>query len=268
MSNNELNTGLANVNLTSCHVDKRITIKSTGVKGLTPAQSAVKLLDRMKLRAAGRMAESYASQADPDTTAAQHWRQVADLIHQTNALNTNAIYEQAEQDAKEMPPKQSKQKPTDVPKAEPERAAWAQTGQSEAERFEAERLAKLHAIVKMLVRKREGQQDIVEAFKERLAKDPAEAMESSSRMFEAAARLRVFTMALKPLCEEDGKPRLVVGDKEPKDSIVFLHEYATAEVLRRSRYASQERSTSPTYNLMEREYLAAWADVIEILTWH
>jgi hypothetical protein len=44
-----------------------------------------------------------------------------------------------------------------------------------------------------------------------------------------------------------------------------LIEYSQKEVNRRA--SSPARSSSPTSNLMDQQYLAAWADILEMILW-
>lgn len=229
---------------------------------LTVHQSARKLLERMKLRAAARMAESYAEQADPSSLGRKHWREVADLLHTTHAFETNRIYDQAEKDDKEMTQKHAKRQAIPRPTTTPADAATAQPHtEARKERTPVEELARA------LRFKLDAAVATVSQFRVRMTQDDvASALEWSLTTFEAAARVRVFGQVLSAITDDEGNTKPTIGD-DNRDSVDWVRVYATEEVLRRSRYSSQERSTSTTANLMEREYLAAWADVIEIIKW-
>lgn len=169
-----------------------------------------------------------------------------------------------------MTQKQSKRQPTPKLTADPivPPAAEEPTSpqQTSVQLFEAKRLEEVQHLVKTLKPKLADVTEVLAVHQSRMDKDPADAFENSGSMFTAAARHRVIRMALKPITDDSGNARTLVGDLEPKDSVQFLRKFATDEVLRRARYT--EHSSSLTSNLMEREYLAAWSDIIEILNWH
>lgn len=235
----------------------------TKYKGKTVHQSAAKLLERMKLRAAARMAESYAESSDPDTDGRKHWNEVSDLLNQTHAFETNAIYEQAEQDDKEMPPKQSKQKPTTTPSPKVESAAAAQTSDEELER--------VTDLCKAFDRKLTDANNNLARHAESFKANAVHAMTYADNVFKAAAQIQVFTYVIQGLTDDNGQPAVTRSRSDSRqglqvwDTVPYVKEYAQKEVNRRAQ--SPTRSTSQCSNMMESEILSAWAEVLDIFTW-
>ena len=126
---------------------------------------------------------------------------------------------------------------------------------------------KLRLIAETLLEKTKKCQANIASFAKGLAEDPARACESSITSFAAAARLRIFNQAYSAITKSDGTVEL---NRKKSDGTFFntldnLAEYSQKEVNRRS--SSPSRSSSPTSNLMEQEYLAAWSDILEIIMW-
>jgi hypothetical protein len=126
---------------------------------------------------------------------------------------------------------------------------------------------KLHVLADTLREKLDRERAVIKSFNIGLTEDPARAFESSISTFGAAARLRIYTQALQAITTSEGKPEL---HRKKQDGTTFntldnLIEYSQKEVNRRA--ASPARSSSPTSNLMDQQYLAAWADVLEMILW-
>lgn len=240
-------------------------------KGLTVNQSAAKLLERMKLRPATAMAERYMENSEDGTDARHHWREVRDLLASTNALNLNAVFDAAEADATQeaatVTQKQSKNKGATTASPTPAEHAEAQLSREAA----ADALDKVRELARYLDRELTKAHNSIASFAAEVVKNPAHTLEWSHSTFKCAARIHVLTMAMQSITDENGKPTAYkVHDEGAKglktwDTVPYLMDYAQREVNRRSGNAGM--STSPTSNLMDREMLAAWAEVIEIIKW-
>ena len=70
------------------------------------------------------------------------------------------------------------------------------------------------------------------------------------------------------ITDETGKSQVTRQDSEGNayNTLDRLREVSQREVNRRATQPSY--STSPQTNIMEQEYLCAWADVVEMLRWH
>lgn len=249
-------------------IDKADTVLMK-YKGNTPHQSAAKLLERMKLRAARSMAERYATKANKGTVPQKHWSAVADILNQTNALDLNPVFNQAELDAKEASTvTQEQSKAPDPAPTTPTPAEHAEA-QRVREAAEAE-LDKAREVCKVLDRELTKANNTLARHIEELKTDPVRAL-TYDITFTAAARVHVFTSCIAALTDDNGKPTGSKTRVDPRegfmqwDTVPYLLEYAQKEVNRRSRHA--DKSTSLTSNIMERELLAAWSEVIEIITW-
>jgi hypothetical protein len=126
---------------------------------------------------------------------------------------------------------------------------------------------KLHVLADTLREKLDRERAVIKSFNIGLTEDPARAFESSISTFGAAACLRIYAQALQAITTSEGKPEL---HRKKQDGTTFntldnLIEYSQKEVNRRA--ASPARSSSPTSNLMDQQYLAAWADVLEMILW-
>jgi hypothetical protein len=126
---------------------------------------------------------------------------------------------------------------------------------------------KLNGLVETLRSKIEKERDVIASFTKSLAEDPSHAFEWSKNSFTAAARLKVYDQAHKAITQSRGTPELY---RKKSDGTAFntldnLIEFSQKEVNRRA--SSPSHSSSPTTNLMEQEYLAAWADILEMILW-
>lgn len=223
---------------------------------LTVEQQALKMLSRMSVAAAATMATRYAEQTeDPSGSTAEYWARVSDYILQLNR----------EGKAQNMVKKASKSDPTATSSQDSSDTATAQPSNEE---LAQERVTD---VCKALDRKMTQAHNIVAQHIEALKKNAAQALEWSHSVFKAAAQISVFTQVIQGLTTDDGKPTAVKTRSEAPDkmqtwgTVPYVLEYAQKEVNRRSQNASS--STSPTSNLMDREILAAWAEVIEIISW-
>jgi len=226
--------------------------------GRTVAQQARFMLQRMTPQAAVNAAFRYTADAGEQTPTGDWWSHVAILLgnHKRGETSMEIINAMAMADDNGNPPLKTHAERQAIPKltTTPEVAAPAQPD------------ALVKTLVKVMRIKHDHAASTVEQFKLRLTDDAANALEWSQSVFEAAARVRVFGQVLAAILDSDGNPKVVIGD-DKRDTVEWIREYAAEEVMRKSRYSSQERSTSFTANLMEREYLAAWADVVEIIKW-
>jgi hypothetical protein len=129
------------------------------------------------------------------------------------------------------------------------------------------KLRKLRGIAETLLDRTKREQKVIVSFTKSLAEDPARAFESSISSFAAAARLRIYVQAYEAITQDSGPVELYrkKTDGTSFNTLDNLIEYSQKEVNRRS--SAPFRSSSPTSNLMEQEYLAAWADVIDIVLW-
>lgn len=129
------------------------------------------------------------------------------------------------------------------------------------------KLRKLRGIAEGLLNKTKHEQKVIDSFTKGLAEDPARAFESSINSFAAAARLRIYVQAYEAITRDNGSVELYrkKTDGSSFNTLDNLIEYSQKEVNRRS--SAPFRSSSPTSNLMEQEYLAAWADIIDIILW-
>lgn len=128
-------------------------------------------------------------------------------------------------------------------------------------------LRKLRRIAESLLDKTKREQKVIASFTKNLTEDPARAFESSISSFAAAARLRIYEQAYQAITRDNGSVELhrKKADESSFNTLDNLKEYSQKEVNRRAN--SPSRSSSPTCNLMEQEYLSAWADIIDIILW-
>lgn len=122
-------------------------------------------------------------------------------------------------------------------------------------------------VAKVFLGKMSSATSAITSFKASLEQSLCYAFEWASGAMSAAAQLHVFTQAWKAITDEDGKPTPTRTGTDGKtwDTLPRLKDYAQAEVNRRAQ--SPSRSSSPTANIMEQEYLAAWAKVLEAIEW-
>jgi hypothetical protein len=125
---------------------------------------------------------------------------------------------------------------------------------------------KLTALVNKLSAKMDEARAIIFEFTTKFAECPWTALESGSS-FAAAARLKIYGMAFDAIVDTNGKPVMTrtAADGTRFNTLDNLIEYSQKEVNRRA--SSPARSSSPTSNLMEQQYLAAWADILEMILW-
>lgn len=127
---------------------------------------------------------------------------------------------------------------------------------------------KLAALADTLLAKIAREQSVITSFVNAITSgEAARAFEGSSNSFNAAARLKVYGDVFSAITGSDGKPELrrAKSDGTSFNTLDNLIEFSQKEVNRRA--TSQMRSSSPTSNLMSQEYLAAWAEVIEMILW-
>jgi hypothetical protein len=126
---------------------------------------------------------------------------------------------------------------------------------------------KLAGLVETLHDKIKKEQGVIASFTKSLAEDPSYAFEWSKNSFTAAARLKVYRQAYEAITQSDGTPELhrKKADGSSFNTLDNIIEFSQKEVNRKA--SSPSHSSSPTTNLMDREYLAAWADIIEMILW-
>lgn len=96
--------------------------------------------------------------------------------------------------------------------------------------------------------------ETVVAYAKGIRSDPAHTLRSCDNLLEAAARIGVWTTVRDALASPTGKATLST-----------TREYARVEAMKHVSHVM--RSTSTTGVLSHREAGAAWADVLEKLTW-
>lgn len=125
----------------------------------------------------------------------------------------------------------------------------------------------LTALVATLLVKLDKERDVIASFIKNLNDDPANALEWSKNCFAAAARLKIYGQAYRAITKDDGTPELhrTRVDGSSFNTLDNLAEFSQKEVNSKAR--SPSYSSSPTTNLMEQEYLAAWSNILEMIMW-
>jgi hypothetical protein len=261
-------------------------------KGRTVHQQARFLLGRMNLAAAEASARRYAEAAGLSpgsgpggaaTPLEQYWLDVADLIEQRRrgAVTLAQIHEKANADdaywagprrgrsarIRLLPQEDttlrrthSHQTPAPTSTPGPEPAAEANLGTPEY---------KLALIVRALLFGMNQASTAVTKFKADLETGLVSALAWSQPVFTAVAKLEVFTTVWRALTSEAGEAQLWRETTNPPgnryNTLERASEQARKEVIRRAQIPT--RSTNQTSNLMEQEFLSAWAEVVEIIEW-
>lgn len=114
-------------------------------------------------------------------------------------------------------------------------------------------------LLRKFTSRRDSADKKIKKWQEDLATNPAYAMEWSASAFTAAAEHKVFSLLLNAITARTEKGETY------QDIVKGITESCQREVNMRARDSS--RSTSATANLMNRELLAVWADVLEVIDW-